>query len=69
MLLLTLDDELWAEELLSPERVRGTGILEADPIQRVWKEHLGGADRLQQIWTVLMFLQWSEQWRADTVTA
>jgi len=59
----------WAEELLSPGRVRGTGILEADPIQRVWKEHLGGADRLPQIWTVLMFLQWSEQWRARTVPA
>ena len=59
----------WAEELLSPERLRSTGILEAGPIARVWEEHLRGADRLQQIWTVLMFLQWSERWRTAEAPA
>jgi asparagine synthase (glutamine-hydrolysing) len=59
----------WAEDLLSPARVRNTGLFAADPIRRVWREHLEGADRLPQIWTVLMFLQWSERWRTSAVPA
>jgi asparagine synthase (glutamine-hydrolysing) len=59
----------WAENLLSPDRIRGTGVLAVDPVRRAWQEHLDGVDRLPQIWTALMFLQWSERWRASAVPA
>jgi asparagine synthase (glutamine-hydrolysing) len=59
----------WAEELLRPERIRSTGVLETGPVARVWREHLDGADRLAQIWTVLMFLQWNEQWHVSAIPA
>ena len=59
----------WAENLLSPDRIRGTGDVAVDPVRRAWQEHLDGVDRLPQIWTALMFLQWSERWRASAVPA
>jgi asparagine synthase (glutamine-hydrolysing) len=57
----------WAEELLSPSRVRAAGILHPDLVSSVWREHLAGADRLPQIWTVLMFLQWQDLWKRPPV--
>lgn len=54
----------WAEELLNPTSLSKIELLNPSAIQRVWEEHLDGADRLPQIWTVLMFLQWQESWRS-----
>jgi asparagine synthase (glutamine-hydrolysing) len=59
----------WVEDLLTPERIRRTGLLAVDPVRRAWQEHLDGTDRLPQIWTALMFLQWSERWRASAIPA
>ena len=59
----------WAEELLRPERVRAVGILQPDLVSTVWREHVAGADRLPQIWTVLMFLQWYDLWKRPPVEA
>lgn len=52
----------WAEELLSPSSIKKVEILNPEPIRRVWAEHLDGINRLPQIWTVLMFLQWQKSW-------
>jgi asparagine synthase (glutamine-hydrolysing) len=59
----------WAEDLLRPGRLGATGILQPGPIAKVWREQLTGADRLPQIWTVLMFLQWHELWKKSPIEA
>jgi asparagine synthase (glutamine-hydrolysing) len=53
----------WAEDLLDPIAVKNAG-LDPTPVRRAWEEHLSGTDRLPQLWTVLMFLQWREHWRS-----
>lgn len=54
----------WAESLLEPSRLRREGMLNPDPIQRKWREHLSGRRNWQyQLWTVLMFEAWMERWR------
>lgn len=52
----------WAESMLVPDRLTGAG-LKADPVTKAWRAHLNGADRFQEIWTILMWLQWQEKWR------
>ena len=52
----------WAESMLVPDRLTGAG-LKADPVTKAWRAHLNGADRFQEIWTILMWLQWQEEWR------
>lgn len=52
----------WAQELLSPEALKSTGLLEPAPIQRAWIEHqLGVRDWTPRLWTVLMFQAWSNR--------
>jgi asparagine synthase (glutamine-hydrolysing) len=53
----------WAAALLTPERLSAAG-LNAQPVLRMWQEHLGGAERTSEIWTVLMWVQWQEKWQA-----
>lgn len=53
----------WAEEMLVANRLADVG-LNAETVLRMWREHLSGKDRLPQIWTVLMWVQWQEKWRA-----
>lgn len=49
----------WAEELLSPSRMRNEGILDPQPVLQKWKEHLSGThNRDGEIWGVLMFQAW-----------
>jgi hypothetical protein len=38
--------------------------LQADTVMKVWQAHMNGADHLSEIWTVLMWLQWQDKWRA-----
>jgi asparagine synthase (glutamine-hydrolysing) len=54
----------WAEDMLGSASLRSDGALDYDVVQEVWREHLAGHDRLQQIWTVLALHQWRERWRA-----
>ncbi len=55
----------WAEELLSPTRLRSEGFLDADGVQQVWREHLQNRrDREYFIWDVLMFEAWLDSQKA-----
>jgi asparagine synthase (glutamine-hydrolysing) len=53
----------WAEEMLQVRRLAEMG-LQAERVQRVWQAHLAGENRLAEIWTVLMWVQWQEKWQA-----
>ncbi|MFI4981120.1 MAG: asparagine synthase (glutamine-hydrolyzing) [Nevskiales bacterium] len=53
----------WAEDLLSAEAIRRGGLLRPEAVQRVWRAHLAGENRLAQVWTVLMLQQWQQRWQ------
>jgi asparagine synthase (glutamine-hydrolysing) len=49
----------WAENLLSPARLRDQGYFRPDTIRRSWEAHLSGqSNRQAELWTVLMFEAW-----------
>ena len=55
----------WAEELLSEDRLRREGWLDADRVGRAWRgfaERRPGAS-MTRIWTALCFQAWSERWK------
>ena len=53
----------WAEDWLAETALVRAG-LSARAVRRLWSEHLAGEDRLPQIWTVLMYVQWHQRWHA-----
>ncbi len=53
----------WAESMLTPEKLESAG-LKAGTVMTVWKAHMNGAEHFSEIWTVLMWLQWQDKWRA-----
>ncbi len=49
----------WAEELLSPVRLKNEGFFRHDLMREKWKQHLDGRqDWSLQLWSVLMFQAW-----------
>jgi len=36
--------------------------LQTEPVQRLRRAHLGGADHTPQLWSVLMWQAWSARW-------
>jgi len=49
----------WAEELLDARRIEREGYLAADPVRRLWRQHLSGRyDRQYELWDVLMLQAW-----------
>ena len=49
----------WAEDLLSPARLRSQGVVDPILTQRIWRRYLGGDASLDhQVWTSLMFQSW-----------
>ena len=55
----------WAEDLLDNQRLNQEGYLNANSIQRKWKQHLNvKANWQEQIWDVLMFQSWLEEQKA-----
>jgi asparagine synthase (glutamine-hydrolysing) len=52
----------WAEALLDPALLQAQGYLRPQPIQRLWRAHLAGADHTPQLWTVLMWQAWLAEW-------
>ena len=49
----------WAGDLLAPARLKREGYLHAEPIARMWNEHLSGRRNWQHaLWNVLMFESW-----------
>jgi asparagine synthase (glutamine-hydrolysing) len=67
----------WAEHLLSEQRLREAGLLDASLVRRHWQEHLSGDRNWQYlIWDVLMLEAWRERWdtaqpaiRTDPISA
>lgn len=53
----------WAEDMLQARRLAELG-LQTERVQRAWQAHLAGENRLAEIWTVLMWVQWQEKWQA-----
>jgi asparagine synthase (glutamine-hydrolysing) len=49
----------WAEDLLSPESLKRTGLLNIAPIRERWSSHLRNAQDMSGfLWQVLMFESW-----------
>ena len=49
----------WAEDLLAERRLAADGVLEREPVHRLWQRHLlGEEDHGTALWHVLMFQQW-----------
>ena len=55
-----LEPELrqWAESLLDSNLIRRQGILNADAVQRIWKDFTERGNWRIQIWYLLMFQSW-----------
>ena len=53
----------WADDLLSPERLKNDELLTAAPILAAWQEHRSGQrDRNGELWNVLMYQCWRAEW-------
>ncbi len=48
----------WAEALLDPQLIRQQGILNADEVQRIWRDFAENKNWRIQIWYLLMFQSW-----------
>jgi asparagine synthase (glutamine-hydrolysing) len=53
----------WADDVLSDSSLREVDLLKPKVVIDVWKKHLGGQNRLPQLWTVLMLQLWVKRWR------
>ena len=52
----------WAEDLLSESHLDASGI-RAEPVRRLWQDHLSGVANGQYLlWPVLMLMAWLEEW-------
>jgi len=55
----------WASELLDSNLIQQQGYFHAEPIAHMWHEHVSGtADRSTELWPVLMFQAWLQEWHA-----
>lgn len=53
----------WCEELLSPQRIKAQGYLDAAKVERMWSRYLQGEDYWHHyLWDVLMFQAWLAKW-------
>jgi len=51
----------WADELLSEDRLKSEGFFHAEPIRKMWNEHLSGKRNwMARLWTILTFQAWLE---------
>ncbi len=55
-----MDKELrdWAENLLDKDKIRQQGILDADVVEKIWRDFTDRGIFKVQIWYILMFQQW-----------
>lgn len=53
----------WAEELLDENKIKRQGFFKAEPIRRIWSQHLSDTRNWQHLlWDVLMFQAWLAEW-------
>lgn len=52
----------WAEELLDYSSIRRQGWLQPDSVLQIWQAHQAGKDHTAELWTVLMWQAWVEEW-------
>jgi len=53
----------WADDLMSPEKLRAEGLLDADAVQALWRRHLSNTEQnATALWNILMLRAWSERW-------
>ena len=51
----------WVEDLLNPVRLEKEGFLNAEIVNKIWKEHLSGKrDWSFRVWSIVIFQQWLE---------
>ena len=51
----------WAESLLDTALIRRQGILNADEVQRIWRDFADNGNWRIQIWYLLMFQSWMQE--------
>ena len=52
----------WAADLLDPSAMRRAGLIDPEPVQTKWREHLSGTRNWQHfLWAVLMFEAWRRE--------
>ena len=53
----------WAEDMLSPDRLKRTGLVRSQPVQEKWHEHIAGKQNWHYLlWDILMLECWHEEW-------
>ena len=51
-----------AEEYFSEQKLKQDGFFDAEPIRKMWQEHLSGKRNFQyQLWPILMFGMWLDK--------
>ncbi len=52
----------WAESLLEPRLLADQGFFRCATVRQVWEEHKSGrANRISQLWPILMFQAWHRE--------
>lgn len=60
----------WASDLLASDRLQRQGLLNPNPIERVWREHQSGQrNHDYALWTILMLQSWLDAESSQTVGA
>ena len=53
----------WAENLLSPVRLKSEGLFDVASVRTLWQHHLSGREQnATALWNILMTRAWSERW-------
>lgn len=55
----------WAEDLLSPSNIRAEGFLNADVVEKIWRDYTERGIWRVQIWYLLMFEAWLRMVKED----
>lgn len=57
--------QAWAQDLLSPARLKAQGLLDVDAVQTLWQQHISRQVNASPIlWGLLMFQEWYQWWKS-----
>ena len=59
---LRKDLKNWAQDLLSKDALKEHGLLDQEKIHTVFKQHLSGYNKQNQLWSALMFQAWYQNY-------